>query len=207
VAARCAGDATLDVFHGITPWIATRPSRPFIAYSDCTFRDYIDIYHRRATFNAHDLIRIEEAEAAWVQKAEMLCFTSVWGANRAIEQYSLDPLRVTSIGIFGEMELPERDSFAGAQQFAFVAFDFVGKGGPKVASAFRKVRALYPKARLLIVSAMPEAPAEDGVEYIGPLRPVTTGVRVFRPGVSLFRKLSRITGRESSSTIRILLTM
>ncbi len=55
VEAQCGGEATLDFFHGFTPWIHTKPGRPYIAWSDCTFHDYIDIFHRRGTFRTSDL--------------------------------------------------------------------------------------------------------------------------------------------------------
>src|SRR5205823_333780 len=48
-------DAVLDFFHGATPWSATRPARPYVAWSDCAFFDYIEIFHDRGRFRREDL--------------------------------------------------------------------------------------------------------------------------------------------------------
>src|SRR5262249_3290748 len=47
VCKRCGTGAQLDFFHGFPPWILTTPPRPYVAWGDCTFRDYMNIYHRR----------------------------------------------------------------------------------------------------------------------------------------------------------------
>src|SRR5438105_12437159 len=44
VGVRCSANASLDFFHGFTPWILTRPPRPYVAWSDCSFHDYVSIY-------------------------------------------------------------------------------------------------------------------------------------------------------------------
>src|SRR5262249_43435515 len=55
VNARALKRARLDCFHGFTPWVSTEPPRAYISWSDCTFRDYINIYHRRERFRPSDL--------------------------------------------------------------------------------------------------------------------------------------------------------
>src|SRR5262245_25153400 len=62
VRTRCLANARLDFFHGFTPWIMAKSPRPYLAWSDCTFYDYIDIYHRRGLFRPADLARIERLE-------------------------------------------------------------------------------------------------------------------------------------------------
>ncbi|MEJ0065395.1 MAG: glycosyltransferase family 4 protein [Caulobacteraceae bacterium] len=166
-----ATDAELDFFHGLTPWIATHPRRPYAAWSDCTFADYIEIYHDRGRFRAGDLARIEAAEAAWLKSARQALFTSDWAAGRAVDRYGLDPARVGSVGIFGEFEPPDRDAFAGGQGFVFVSTDFRAKGGPVVLAAFRRLRETHPDAALTIVGAAPgDGDAGAGVSYAGYLR-------------------------------------
>jgi glycosyltransferase involved in cell wall biosynthesis len=163
--------ARLDFFHGLTPWIATRPRRPYIAWSDCIFADYIEIYHDRARFRAADLARIETAEADWLKSAHRVLFTSEWAAHRAVSRYGLDPARVSSVGIFGEFEPPARDSYAGGQDFVFVSTDFQAKGGPVVLAALRQLRETHPDATLTIVGAAPRNLAiGNGVSYAGYLR-------------------------------------
>lgn len=165
------GGADLDFFHGFTPWIATRPSRSYAAWSDCSFRDYISHYHRRADFRAADLERIEQSEAAWLRGARAVGFTSIWAAERTIRDYNLDPALVSVVGIFGEIELPLADVYAGSQQFAFVSTDFKAKGGPVVLAAFHAVKALHPNASLVIVGDVPAGlRPEPGVTIVGFLR-------------------------------------
>jgi glycosyltransferase involved in cell wall biosynthesis len=169
-------DARLDFFHGFTPWILTKPQRPYVAWSDCTFRDYIDIFHRREQFSSDDLARIEQGEAAWLKNARYALFTSRWAADRAIGHYALDACRVGSVGIFGEIEMPPRDDYAGGKEFAFVSTNFQAKGGPTVLSAFREVRKVHTDASLVIVGDSPSNLGEEsGVRFAGFLRKEVQG--------------------------------
>jgi glycosyltransferase involved in cell wall biosynthesis len=168
---RSRADARLDFFHGLTPWIATLPRRPYVAWSDCTFADYVGIYHDRARFRPEDLGRIEAAEARWLKSANRVLFTSDWAAGRAVSCYGLDPARVGSVGIFGEFEPPDRDAYAGGQGFIFVSTDFQAKGGLVVLDAFRRLRQTHPQATLTIVGAAPgDVAGMAGVSYAGYLR-------------------------------------
>jgi glycosyltransferase involved in cell wall biosynthesis len=167
----CDREARLDFFHGFTPWIMTRPGRPYVALSDCTFRDYVTIYHDRTTFRARDLQRIEDAEAAWLKGAARVLFTTDWARERAIVDYGLAPSRTMSVGIFGEADAPARDEYAGEALFAFISTNFTEKGGPAVLAAFRKVRARRPGARLIVVGDRPSAQiSANGVEFSGFLK-------------------------------------
>jgi glycosyltransferase involved in cell wall biosynthesis len=170
VTRRALPDADLDFFHGFTPWIASRPARPYVAWSDCTFRDYVEFYHDRSRFSADDLARIERAEAAWLRAASRVLFTSRWAAERAIRDYRLDAAQVGVVGIFGEFEPPEADVYAGAARFTFVSTDFAAKGGPLVLAAFRQVRERHPQARLTIVGAAADVGGQPGVDHVGYLR-------------------------------------
>ena len=176
VGARARPGAELDFFHGFTPWIATRPGRPptprpYVAWSDCTFADYMEIYHDRRAFRREDLARIERTEATWLRGAGRVLFTSGWAVGRAIGTYGLDRDKVGEVGIFGELEAPAADAYAGAPTFAFVSTNFAAKGGPIVLEAFRQVRQSHPQAQLTIVGAAPgDLGAEPGVRYAGFLR-------------------------------------
>ena len=168
VQSRCRADARLDFFHGFTPWIATCPERPYIAWSDCTFRDYIDIFHRRELFQPEDLQRIQEAEAAWLRKASRVLFTSEWAARRAVRDYSLNTNLVRVVGIFGELEMPSCDAYSGANNFVFVSTNFEAKGGRIVLEAFREVKRRHPDALLTIVGDRPSHGfREAGVTFTG----------------------------------------
>src|SRR5262245_3292464 len=109
-------DAHLDFFHGFTPWILTEPSRAFMAWNDCVFPDYIEIFHPTNRFSVSDLKRISDAEMSWLKRAKWLGFSSKWAANRAVSLYGLNPHKVSVVGIFGELEAPESDAYEGAKQ-------------------------------------------------------------------------------------------
>jgi glycosyltransferase involved in cell wall biosynthesis len=164
-------DARLNFFHGFTPWIMTRPERSYIAWSDCTFRDYVDIFCNRRQFEARDLQRIERAEATWLQGAQKVLFTSKWAANRAVDHYGLKDSQVRSVGIFGNLEMPERDVYAGGKDFVFASTNFHAKGGATVISAFREVKKRHSGATLTIVGNRPsDVLAEPGTNFTGLLR-------------------------------------
>ncbi len=167
----CRAEATVDYFHGFTPWIHCRAPRPYIASSDCTFRDYFRIYHRRDRFDEADIERIEKAEAQWLRGAERVLFSNNWAARRAISDYGLDPGRVTVVGSFGAIDLPRVDRYDGAKTFIFVSTDFRAKGGDCVMLAFDRVRQRHPDATLTIVGDPPPISVPPpGVSIAGYLR-------------------------------------
>jgi len=171
VEAGCARDAALDFFHGFTPWIRTCPARPYVAWSDCTFADYIRIYHDRARFRCADIERIERAEADWLRSARAVLFTTDWAAARGIAHYGLDPSRVRTVGLFGEIDAPARDAYAGGRGFVFVSTHFTAKGGRVVLAALRDVRRDHPDVTLGVVGdCPPELAGEPGVRAHGYLR-------------------------------------
>lgn len=188
VSARCQGDAQIDFFLGFTPWIDVRSGRSYIAWSDCIFRDYIDIYHRRSDFRATDLTRIEVMEAEWMRGARRLGFSSAWSADRAVRAYGLDPERVVVFGIFGEVEPPEVDLYEGSSQFAFVSTNFEAKGGPVVVAAFDLVRKRHPDARLVVVG--------DAPKNLGTVPGVTATGVLHKEDPNQSRRLCDILGRS-----------
>jgi glycosyltransferase involved in cell wall biosynthesis len=168
---RCSPSAQFDFFHGFTPWILTKPPRPYVAWSDCTFHDYVNIYHRREIFRSADLERIERAEAEWLRRAQCVAFSSHWAIKRSVEHYGLDESSIRFVGIFGEVGLAGGDQYQGGKQFTFISTDFKAKGGPIVIKAFRRVCKRHPDASLIIVGAPPcDGVADPNVVYAGYLR-------------------------------------
>lgn len=164
-------NARLDFFHGFTPWILTAPARRYVAWSDCTFRDYINIFHKRDHFRQSDLDRIESAEAAWLKSAHGVLFPTRWAAERAIEAYGLDATHTESVGIFGELDEPAHDTYAGSKEFAFVATNFEAKGGHVVLSALQELRGRHPETTLTVIGEKPSnVSVPPGVEFFGFLR-------------------------------------
>lgn len=168
---KCSKNADLDFFHGFTPWILTEPQRPFVTWSDCTFADYIEFFHDRTGFRSADLTRIERTEAAWLKYARRIGFSSRWAADRAVNRYGLDRARVRVVGIFGDLDPPERDLYSGGRQLAFISTNFARKGGHEVLAAFGEVRKMDPCASLIVVGDVAGAAlGKPGVTYAGFLR-------------------------------------
>jgi glycosyltransferase involved in cell wall biosynthesis len=171
VSTRCLTSASLDFFHGFTPWILTSPPRPYVAWSDCTFHDYIRIYHRPELFNREDLERIQQKEAQWLRNAHYVAFSNDWAASRAMESYGLRASCVRTVGTVGEIDTPVVNEYSGQKNFVFVSTNFEAKGGPVVLSALRDVRKRHPDASLTIVGARPKrAVAIDNTTCTGFLR-------------------------------------
>jgi glycosyltransferase involved in cell wall biosynthesis len=142
-----------------------------MAWSDCTFADYIRIYHDVARFRRDDIARIEQAEAAWLSGARYVLFTTDWGARQAIAQYGLEPARVATAGMFGEIEAAPRDLYDGGRNFIFVSTNFAAKGGRVVVAALRDVRRDRPDVSLSVVGDCPvDLAREPGVRAVGFLR-------------------------------------
>jgi glycosyltransferase involved in cell wall biosynthesis len=181
----------LVVYHGFTPWIQVPSDGPYVAWSDCSFKDYVRVYHQSQNFDAADLRRIEEAEADWLRKASRVLFTSRWAAERAMKDYSLDRENVGVVGIFGALQPPARDTYAGGYEFAFISTNFAAKGGPIVAQALRRVRASYPKVQLIVIGEKPPKNIldQDGIFYAGFLRKEAPGDKEKLRGI-----LARIRG-------------
>lgn len=161
--------ALFAVFHGFTPWILIRPSLPYTAWCDCTFWQYIHIYHDAGRFRSSDLQRIKESEAAWLRNAERVIFRSEWAASEAIRDYQLNPDRVGVVGNYGFMKPPSRDLYETGQDFLIITTNFLQKGGPVAVEAFRQVHINHPGTRLVIVGDHPgeKVLREPGIVYLG----------------------------------------
>lgn len=154
---RCDPFADLDFYHGFTQWTACRTARPFFAWNDCTFLDYIGIYHDASKFLLQDQERIESGEAAWLAKAAGVLFSSEWARQRAIRAYKLPDGNVRNIGAFGAFDPPDQDCWAGSKDFYFIATDYRQKNGSLCRKAMEQVWERFPDARLRVIGAKPLA--------------------------------------------------
>ncbi|MDB4538645.1 glycosyltransferase family 4 protein [bacterium] len=123
------GPPHMVMFHGFTPWIKVDPGVPYVAWSDCTFREYMRTYHDEQTFSSRDLDRIHRQEAQWLRAATRVIFSSQYAARIAQSECGLDTDRVGVVGICGQIELPDRDRYSGSMDFLFVSTNFDKKGG------------------------------------------------------------------------------
>jgi glycosyltransferase involved in cell wall biosynthesis len=171
VEARVPANPCAIIFHGITPWVACKPSVPYFTFSDCSFDTYMDLYHERKQFSERDLARINKAEGAFMAKAAGVWFTVNWSLNEAKRQYQLDGQNLLKMGQGATMEIPADafDARMPGKQFLFIATDFLGKGGAEISRAFQKIHAEDPAYRLVIIGQKPpdEYLQLPGVEFLG----------------------------------------
>jgi len=162
VASGCQDDTELDFFHGFTPWIRCQTKRPYVAWSDCSFRDYINIFHNPHTFCRPDIKRICDAEAKWLSCAKGVFLSSNWASRRVQHYYGLKDVPVCSVGIFGAIEVAREDRYKGSRDFLFVSTDYQRKRGQLCREAMDIVWRLFPDARLKIIGDPP--PTSDLVD-------------------------------------------
>jgi glycosyltransferase involved in cell wall biosynthesis len=156
---RRRADVDFDFYHGFTPWIRCVPSVPYLTYSDCSFRDYLDIYHAGGSFEESDVLRICAAENAWIRDANAVFFSSEWALLRTKAHYGLETELLGNASIFGALDVPLRDTYTDGREFLFISTDYARKNGSLCRLAMNHVWHEFPEARLKIIGAAP--PAHD----------------------------------------------
>jgi glycosyltransferase involved in cell wall biosynthesis len=156
---RRRADVDFDFYHGFTPWIRCVPTVPYLTYSDCSFRDYLDIYHAGGSFEESDTARICSAESAWMRDANAVFFSSEWALLRTKAHYGLETELLGNASIFGALDVPLRDTYMDGREFLFISTDYVRKNGSLCRRAMNQVWHKFPEARLKIIGAAP--PARD----------------------------------------------
>src|SRR5439155_6000365 len=159
-------------FHGFTPWIGFHSSKPYLCWSDCTFSQYMSLFHDQSQFLEKDLRRIQRREAEWLKAARRVLFRNRWAAEGAISEYGLERNKVGYVGNYGLIEPASADSFKNWQEFLFASTNFRLKGGLIVVKAFAQLRRKYPRIGLTIIGDRPQGTAAtmDGISYVGFLR-------------------------------------
>ncbi|MGA7633858.1 MAG: glycosyltransferase family 4 protein [Terriglobales bacterium] len=156
---RRRADVDFDFYFGFTPWIRCIPSVPYLTGSDCSFRDYLDIYHPGGSFLESDIVRICSAENAWMRDANAVFFSSEWALLRTKAHYGLERESLANVSIFGALDIPPRDTYTDGREFLFISSDYVRKNGSLCRRAMNQVWHEFPEARLKIIGAAP--PAQD----------------------------------------------
>jgi len=162
-------DADLDFYHGFTPWIRCVSPVPYAAWSDCCFRDYLDIYHPAGSFDECDIARICSSESKWMRGSRSALLSSEWARLRTKAHYNLPDTLLGNVGIFGAMEIPAQDCHNGGRGFLFISTDFARKNGLLCCQAMQRVWREAPEATLTIIGAAPPAHllADPRVRYEG----------------------------------------
>lgn len=164
-----ASDADLDFFTGLTPWVHCPLERPRIAWTDCSFRDYLGTYHKGTRFQSKDIERIAVAESGFARSCEKVLITSDWALSRAETHWNCPSERLCNIGIFGN----ETGSIALAQapnsHLLFSSTNFQAKGGHVVLEVFTRLRRLHPNLELVIIGDTPTSISgkNSGIRCLG----------------------------------------
>jgi len=164
--------ADYDLFLGVTPWIGCRFDRPYGAYLDASFRTYFNNNLKVDEFCPTDIRRIELAEKEWLERANHLFWASAWSRDEAIRHYGLTSPNHHVVGIGGNLDIPQADTWGGQPHFLFIAQNFALKGGPVACAAFQTVHLKHPETKLIILGQEPPARFlhRPAVEYAGYLR-------------------------------------
>lgn len=161
--------AVADFFHGATPWVQTKPARPYFAYVDASFATYVSLYHKNRKYSDADLDRTISLERKWMSRATQIFFSSRWAASAAVDEFGYDGTNFTIAGVGGAVDPPDSDFYTGGVHFLAVVTDFERKGGRISADAFRIVRNARADATLTFIGVEPPASIleQRGINYAG----------------------------------------
>lgn len=121
----------------------------------------------------------EELQQQWLERENDLfqhaALLLPWGkhvAQSMIEDYGVDPARVVSVGMSGNLPVPPDEAVKAhdytRQTALFVGYEFKRKGGFVLLEAWPKVREQLPNAQLIIAGPdKPQAAPLPGVQWFG----------------------------------------
>ncbi len=141
--------------------------RPFVIYTDNIISLTQRFYPAWAPLSAAGFRRWRELEAGVLRAAAHVFPWSDFVRDAMIEDYGLDPSRVSSVGAGANLLMPTLESSSRRWDSAralFVGRDFARKGGRELLAAWARVRRRLPDARLTVVGS-PRAP--DGADLAG----------------------------------------
>jgi glycosyltransferase involved in cell wall biosynthesis len=167
---RAEPSAAFDFFTGVTTWSYFNSPRPKVAWADCTFRDYIRVYHRGRNFRRADIVRISEEEFAWLRDSRRVLITSHWAIERLKEEAGESSVNLGWIGIFGNEEVSGEPAYRIGNDLLFVSTDFRAKGGFETLAAFQILRQDFPGLRLTVIGDPPPKKCKgelSGVSFLG----------------------------------------
>ena len=94
---------------------------------------------------------------------------SRWAADSIVQDYRIPEDRVIVVGAGANVDVDQPRILDRHSPFVlFVGYDWVGKGGPQLVDAMRRVRRRVPTARLVVVGATPPV-AEPWIDVVGQL--------------------------------------
>lgn len=163
------GECDFLFFHGFTPWIKIKSSKPYFCFNDACFATYVDIYNNKNEFSEKDLSRIYDQERTWLINASTVFFRSQWALNETKNIYNISGENFKNVGVGGFIEIPKIDEYSFDKNFLFIAREFIPKGGSEAAKALQILRKTHKDSKLIIVGEKPpkEILALSGVHYEG----------------------------------------
>jgi glycosyltransferase involved in cell wall biosynthesis len=167
-------DVDAVVFRSAARWCRVRLQRPYFVYLDASFHTFFHNTFREDDFHRHDLERIYEAEAGFLEQATGVFFESLWGLQKARDAYSLSGSHFAAVGRGGVIAPPPRDTWDGeSYRLVTMAMNFQQKGGDVVSDAYRVLKNQFPALTWHIIGGVPPAAviAMPGVTYEGILDP------------------------------------
>jgi glycosyltransferase involved in cell wall biosynthesis len=142
-----------------------REARPFVVYTDNIISLTQRFYPAWARLSPAGFRRWRELETEVLRAAAHVFPWSDFVREAMIDDYGLDPSRVSSVGAGVNLLMPTLESRRwDSARALFVGRDFARKGGHELLGAWAHVRRALPDARLTVVGP-PRAP--DGADLTG----------------------------------------
>lgn len=166
--------ADINFFHGSTPWLYIKNKPPYFAYLDACFASYMNVYHDVSRYSKKQLEKLFQLDAQFLDNAQAVFFSSNWALEDAKTKYALQGNNFHYCGLGGGINFHQVDIDNKSNELflLFISWDFLGKRGDKVVSAFNHVRERVNQSlKLKIVGQRPtqEFLNYPGIEYVGAL--------------------------------------
>ncbi len=108
-------------------------------------------------------------EEAVYRGARLVACFSAHVADSLVEDYGVKRDRIAVVGGGANVFPAEAPRLDDGRTIVFVGKDFVRKGGPVLLDAFRRLRRVHPKARLLIAGPRRVPPLPENAAHLGPV--------------------------------------
>lgn len=158
----------LQVFALSSP-LWERVDIPYVYYLDHTMALAEKVWSQWMPYDQHEYQNFLECERIAFQRATHLFSMSQFVRTSLIEDYGIDPKKITVVGSSGNFKDPYiGDKTFGSKRIVFNGSDFHRKGGDIVLDAFKLVKQNIPEAKLCVIGRT-FSTLEDGIENPGHL--------------------------------------
>jgi glycosyltransferase involved in cell wall biosynthesis len=149
-----------------------RTTIPLVYLSDATFRRIYGYYPNFSNLPGWNIRGGETLERRSLTRSRQIIMSSDWSAKSAIDDYGIDPAKVSVIEFGANIQVPttgfERKTRATPLKLLFLGVDWQRKGGAIAIETFRYLRDQHAiPVTLKIAGCTPDIQPEPGVEVIG----------------------------------------